>query len=234
MNCAKSDIGNKLHGNFVCRESFVAAFIVSFLFAGHADAALLVDFSPNTTEATLGTFNLTNQMGTQRIGDHFTLSSGTNITGGAIFSQKTTALVGDSVQFTIFPESAGVPLSTPVVDVTTTLDVIDFVDTTSEPLLDRKHASITATFLPAGTYWFALTGVGVNKRQANTTTTGGYDDSNSAFGPNDLSLGVFNSGDMYFQLEGNAAEAVPEPSTLTLAGLGLFSLAGMIRRLRRR
>ena len=200
---------------------------MSHLIPNVTSASLIVDFSPDTTGATLGESSWTNVYGSQIVGDQFTLSADTILTGGSIFSNSDFGNVGDDARFMVFAGSA--PTSAPIIDILTKIDVIDGQYTSGQSSLTRKHATITPTFLAAGTYWFALAGDPNDLTQASTTTSAGYDDGAFRFGSTTLQHSA-PSGDMYFQLEGTSA--IPEPSTyITLSGLILcFGLAGWWRK----
>jgi hypothetical protein len=125
--------------------------------------------------------------------------------------------VGTSVRFLIYSD----PNTAPIIDITTTVDLIDSVSTVTQSSLNRKHASIASTFLAAGSYWFALPAAG------NTNFTQGTGN----YGNNSFRQGFFTSslpstgsglGDAFFQLE---AIPVPEPSSVALLALGLGALA---------
>lgn len=200
-----------------------------------AFAAVVVDNSPDTTGVPTDEPGFSQEFGIQYLGDQFTLLNATNITGGAIFSWAPMGSVSDPVRFVILPDVAGSPGPVPVVDVTTTLDLVDGVLTTSDPNLTRKHASIPPEMLPAGNYWFYLAGDGVDINQA----TGTYDDGSLEWGVDanpDLEVGTLAAGDTFFTIEGEAGNvllSVPIPSLstwallaliLTLTGFGLYTI----------
>jgi hypothetical protein len=116
-------------------------------------AALLIDYSPDTTGAEVLYTNLTNSLVNPAIfAGRFTLDEEAFITGGAIFSYNSYGVVGTAVWFLIYADEE----PEPVVSILTELDVVDDTDATTAEWLNRKHASIPATYLPAGTYWFGL------------------------------------------------------------------------------
>jgi hypothetical protein len=189
-------------------------------------AALVVDYSPDTTGAPLGTPSYRNLIPGQQIGERFTLATSATITGGSIFS-RSSAWSGMPVRFLIYADVAGSPAASPTVDLSPNLDAVDTVLTVTQPSLTRKHASVTPTSLAAGTYWFSMPGAGQDIEQA-ATNAAGYDDGGFAwcsYSPDPL-LDRFlaTSGDMYFTLDGSGG-VIPEPSTLIiwslLAGMGL-------------
>jgi hypothetical protein len=171
-----------------------------------AFAAIVVDNSPDTTAVATIITNFSNQFGVEYLGDRFTLANNTTITGGAIFSHISFGAVNDSVRFVILPDAGGVPGAVPVLDVVTTLDAVDNTLATSDDFMNRKHATIPQQLLPAGNYWFYMSGIGVQINQG----TGAYDD-NSFYrgfdGNPDLEVGTDDGrGDVFFTLEGEAEQ----------------------------
>ncbi len=166
-------------------------------------AELVVDFSPATTEATVYERCWSNTFPGGYFGEKFTLSTATTIIGGSIFSCDHVGSVGDPVRFVILPDAGGLPGAVPVIDVVTTLDVIDTSLTTSQPALNRKHASIPPQTLPAGTYWFFMKGI---FRLSIGQATGIYDDNLLLLGfpPPVLDIPVPGLGDVFFALDGSA------------------------------
>jgi uncharacterized repeat protein (TIGR01451 family) len=184
------------------RYSKFTALFACLLFAGQLMAAVIVDNSPDTTGVPELATNYTNLFGSQYMGDRFTLYQDATITGGAIFSGTGYSVLGAAVRFVILPDEGGVPGAVPVIDETTVLDVVDTTLTTSNPNLDRKHALIPPQILPAGDYWFYMTGVGTSIG----TGTGAYDDDILFMGADsnpDLEIGANPGiGDVFFTLEG--------------------------------
>lgn len=202
------------------RKLLVVVYTIAFGMAVSCQtrADILVDRSPDTTNvATFQNF-WTNAYGFQYLGEQFTWAGG-NITGGSIFSNSGFGFVNDSVEFVILPghaPGAGAG-QVPVLQFTTTLDLVDTLYTSIDANMTRKHASITPTFLAAGNYWFYMTGNGVQIAQGS----GFWGDGNFDVGIDgfpDLELGTpIGLGDTFFQLEG--PPAIPEPSSLALLGI---------------
>jgi len=207
-------------------SSLVVLALTIFLADGqNASAIIVVDFSPDTTDAPLLIGTRENQHLQQIVGDRFMLSEDTNLTGGSIFSDNLFGNVGDAVRFLVFAD----PLAAPIINIGTTLNAVDTLFTTTNATsgspLTRKHATIAPTLLLAGTYWFSMPGDGLDIRQGTTTVAGGYDDGGFRNGSTNLAGTTASGGDMYFQLE-----AVPEPSCLILGAIGVLSLLGLRRR----
>jgi len=168
-----------------------------------ASADIVVDFSPDTTGAA-AVLNFGNNSSVhQQVGDKFILPVATTIEGASIFSMRNVrgAFVGSPVRIVILPDEGGLPGAVPFIDVATRLDEIDTLLTTSLPLLTRKHASIPPQTLPAGEYWFVMTGtfgfdIGL--------TSGDYDDNLVFLGfpAPVLDIPYPGFGDMFFTLDG--------------------------------
>ena len=166
-------------------------------------AELVVDFSPATTGARVYQRCWSNIFPGGYFGEKFTLSTATTIIGGSIFSCDHVGSVGDPVRFVIFADAAGWPGTTPIIDVSTTLDVIDTFGGVPHLLMNRKHASIPPLKLPAGTYWFYMTGDGVQIAQS----TGFYGDNFFTVGvdtnPDLEFFPLAGFGDVFFTLDGS-------------------------------
>jgi hypothetical protein len=172
-------------------------------------AYVVVDNSPDGTGVATVTSNFGNKFGSLTIGDRFTLSHEAAITGGAIFSNRNFGSEGDLVRFVILPDAADRPGGVPVIDVLAVLDAVDTTLTASDPELTRKHAPIPPQSLPAGKYWFYLSGYGAQLTQA----TGSYD--NNAFYAGfdnnpDLEYGPYPRGDTFFVIESEVEPVTPQ------------------------
>lgn len=168
-----------------------------------SSADIVVDFSPDTTGAAAALNFGNNSSVHQQVGDKFTLPVATTIEGASIFSMRNVrgAFVGTPVRIVILPDEGGLPGTVPFIDVAARLDEVDTFLTTSLPLLTRKHASIPPQTLPAGSYWFVMTGtfgfdIGL--------TSGDYDDNLVFLGfpPPVLDIPLPGFGDVFFTLDG--------------------------------
>ncbi len=186
---------------------------------------IVVDYSPVAvigSGGSIGSYGYGNTFDNQILGDEFTWQGG-NLTGASIFSKSTLGAVGDAVRVVVLRELGFG--ETPVIDITTTIDLVDSQFSTVGAT--RKHATITPAFLGTGNYYFYMTGAvrGLNIGQG----TGFYDDG-IVYVDTDGDPGIADTtgvgvGDLLFQLEGDVS-AVPEPSSLSLLGVGGLTLFG--------
>lgn len=205
---------------------FCLAGLVLAATVGQVQAAFVADYSPDTTGAVVQTTNFSNKHSLQILGDQFTLATDTTLTGGAIFSDLSWGAFGDSARFMIFAEA---DVLTPLIDIVTTLDAVDSLFTSTRTGLTRKHATISPTFLSAGTYWFSMPGNGVEIAQATGVI---FNDGALRTG----SVNLTNSesyGDMFFQVEGVSSEPVPEPASIAMWSM-MGGIGFMARRKRKK
>ena len=186
-------------------------------------ADIVVDFSPTAVLAgggTLGVNTWANEFDSQVVADSFYWPGG-ELTGGSVFSTEERGAVGDGVRLVVLAALGAGEI--PLIDVTTTLDAVDSlysVDGTT-----RKHATITATYLAEGNYYFYLTGVS-DPRTDIGAATGLYDDGlvyiDTNGNPDIGDTDGRDLGDLLFQIEGNV-QSMPEPNgVFVICAIGLF------------
>ena len=202
----------------VKKLSFAAMAFVAMVAASlTARADIVVDNSPDTV-GVVHNGNYSQIYGAQYLGDQFTWAGGL-VTGGSIFSGGGNTL-GYSVVFVILPGNApGAGAGqVPVLQFTTTIDLVDTLFASIDATQTRKHASIAPTFLAAGNYWFYMAGNGNEIAQGTGAFGDGTFDAGFDANP-DLEAGPFALGNTFFQLE-----SIPEPSSLELIGMVGFGI----------
>lgn len=215
------------------------AFLVAaatLAFAGTANAALIINQSPDATGFT-STFTAGNQAAGQNFLVKFTLATATALNGIDIYSRCRAVIVGcvgPSVGspgiVKIRNDAAGAPAASNLFAISTVLSAIDNFGSSANPLIERLHADFTATPLAAGTYWIGLGGDGVEFGEEIdfSTASGGY-----YFGGGDSIINSLNSSRTAYNIYDNTLTgAVPEPAAWALMITG-FGLAGAAMRRRR-
>jgi hypothetical protein len=194
----------------LARKGLFLGVLSLWLAVASSRAAIVVDYSPDATGAGLA-FSMVNEFGNQAVGGSFTLSDETAFSGAAIFGGEEPAFaVGTPVKVLVFSD----PTQSPVISFDAAIDTVDSLHSTTQPELRRFHASFAEFNLTAGTYWFAMSPVGI----LATHMTGYFGDGIIYYGPGDTLPGFSDvSGKPFFQLENNA---IPEPTAAALLALG--------------
>jgi hypothetical protein len=199
---------------------------------GHARAGVIVwDASPGATGASdAGAF--ANLMDHQILADRISFAGATQIDGMDIYTSAPSsgAAVGQSATVRLYADAAGAPGAL-LDSFTQTVSAVD-ADGAAGPGSVRVHVDLTSPLLlDANTpYWIGMSGTSVELNQE--ALTGGTiplgDGLMAEFtGADNHFQGMAAVGDMAFRLEGQTAvAAVPEPASLTLAGLGAVGLLG--------
>ncbi len=206
----------------------VASFTLS---TPKAEAAILWDYSPETTGTTSGISAFESLSTSQNLAEIVSFGDAVELTGMDIYSASFFASVGDSVTIRIWTDNAGTP-DTLIHDFTDTISVIDTEGVGSWGSVNRKFADFSDApiSLDANTfYWIGMSGTTATIGQAGLNTN-----------PGDGGMSIFNGasfdfldptvGDMAFRLQGEVqtAQTTPEPGSgvglLALGMLGGFSL----------
>lgn len=215
----------------------VRTLLVAGAFSAGAQAAVIWDYSPDTTGATVNQPGLNstwqNIAAGQNFAEHVLFGSNQTVTGMAIYSQETFGFVGDNVRVRVWSDSGGAP-SALLYDVAAVVSAVDEDGTSVNAAfadVTRKFASFGGINLLAGVdYWIGMSGDGVELGQQGLSDVGAPD--NGAMwqmsGTSPVSEPGF-LGDMAFRLY-VGGQGVPEPGTIALFGLGLAGL--MLRRKR--
>ena len=210
------------------------ALLLALVLVSNVEAGVVWDWSPDATSGS-GPTNWTNQNDQNYQADTFKLASNTALTGVDIYSDATVGFVGDAVIIRIWDDALGSP-GTLLWTLNETLSAVDTVETTTLADVTRKHADVTSVVTLASglTYWISMTGAdGVPISQLGLDTNPPGDAMAYWFSPT-VALGLQDSGDMSFRLEGDVipGSAVPEPATLGSAALAGLALAAVARRRR--
>lgn len=197
-------------------------------------AAPIIDQSPNAIAPFAVNFPADNQSIGQNFYVQVVLTQTVQIGGFSIFSQFSSAPVigsgvGTGVIFKLRNDVAGIPDSSILRTITTTLSAVDNLGS-SNPDLKRLHVDFTPFTLGPGTYWAGLSGdstdinwnIDFNHAGPNTRACQfSGDNLQRCFGPRTA---------LAFTVDGAATSAVPEPASWAMMILGIGAVGGALRR----
>jgi len=192
-----------------------------------AQAAVIVDMSPDAIGAPAPGFTASNVATQQNFLVEFTLASAAKLDGVDIYSDDLnrggSVALGDSVVVKLRNDVAGAPAATNTYSFNSVISAIDSVGSSLNPSIQRFHADFSATPLAAGTYWIGLSGVneiGVNVQFGFTAAPVWLLHGDSLA----HRLPVATA----FRVDG-VADTVPEPGSLALliAGSGLLGFGAL-------
>jgi hypothetical protein len=194
-----------------------------------AQAAVIVDMSPDAIGAPTPGFTASNIATAQNFLVEFTLASAAKLDGVDIYSafgnQGGFVALGDSVVVKLRNDVAGAPAATNTYSFNSVISAIDSTGSSLNPSKQRLHADFSATLLAAGTYWIGLSGVneiGWNIEYGLTAAPLWQ------LNGDILSFPFGASYTAAFRVDG-VAETVPEPGSLALliAGSGLLGFGAL-------
>lgn len=134
----------------------IAAFGLMFA-TQQSNAAVIIDGSPDA----LGGVNYStwgNTSTDQNFLVEITLTSGATIGGFDVYSCCGLPTLGQAVTIKIRDDTGGMPNSSNLYTINSTVDAIDEVGTTIDTTMQKVNASFAPITLAAGTYWIGMSG----------------------------------------------------------------------------
>jgi hypothetical protein len=195
-----------------------------FTTPGRATAAIVWDYSPETTGAAISpSTSWVNQISIQNFADQFLLGQDTTLTGMDIYTRgDLIPFVGQSVTVRLWSDNSGIP-ETLLQTFTDAIAAVDNQGAGSDSSVVRVFANFTSpvSVLANTRYWIGMSGT---TSELGQLTLAGLN------APGDNEVAIFSDtefsfsesiGDQAFRLHGNAT-AVPTPALLPgLVGMGM-------------
>ena len=193
-----------------------------------AYAGTVWDYSPISTDAVCC---WENQTAAQNFADNFTLSANTHLTGFNLFTGNFPP--GGTYNVHLYADSGGgVPFGPPLVSEDVTASSFTFYGNLNGNAIYEVTLPISIDVLGGVQYWIGASGNGFEAGQVSLLGPGDPGDAQMAQFSGQTFQFMTQVGDQSYQLIGNpSGGTTPEPSSLTLIGIGI---AGLYRPLRRR
>ena len=192
-----------------------------------AYAGTVWDYSPINTDAVCC---WENQTASQNFADNFTLSVNTTLTGFNLFTGNFPP--GGTYNVHLYADSGGVPVGLPLVSQDVTASSFTVYGNLNGNAIYEVTLPISIDVLGGVQYWIGASGNGFEAGQVSLLGPGDPGNGLMAQFSGTTYSGMTGVGDQGYQLIGTpSGGTTPEPSSLTLIGIGI---AGLYRPLRRR